>query len=73
MDADELFNIVVENVLTVQEAADYLGKSRKIIWKASKSGALRHTPNGLYTKADLDEYQRNVKNGRPRKKETTEP
>ncbi|MCF0248515.1 MAG: helix-turn-helix domain-containing protein [Synergistes sp.] len=56
MDADEVFNFVIENVLTIQEAADYLGITRMGLWKATRNGALRQTPNGLYIKADLDEY-----------------
>lgn len=57
--------------MTVQEAADYLGITRAGIWKATKSGALRQTHNGLYIKPDLDDYKGTVKTGRPKKDKTS--
>lgn len=50
--------VVVPDVMTTAEAADYLSLSKSKVYKLAQSGSLKRTPQKRYRKSDLDDYMR---------------
>jgi hypothetical protein len=66
LSTEEFRELVETEVLTVPEAADYLGMTRQGVWFQIKAGRITAIRKKLILRADLDDYDAKAHKGPPR-------